>query len=133
MCAPSSTIDMTLSSGEEIRIEQRKPEEVTEMWYEKRMAPEGVGVVNPAFDVTDHSLVTGIITEKGIARAPFREAFEAMREFAALFDNESIEYVLDSLTEYRLPEADGARVEDIRTALSKLDWEALGLLLRRED
>ena len=69
---------MAIETGDEIRIEQRKPEEVTEMWYEKRMAPEGVGVVNPAFDVTDHELVTGIITEKGIARAPFREAFEAM-------------------------------------------------------
>ncbi len=78
VCAPSSTIDMTLSGGDEIPIEQRKAEEVTEMWYEKRMAPEGVGVVNPAFDVTDHDLVTGIITEKGIARAPYREAFEAM-------------------------------------------------------
>ena len=72
VCAPSSTIDMTMESGEEIHIEQRKPEEVTEMWYEKRMAPEGVGVVNPAFDVTDHSLVTGIITEKGIATAPLK-------------------------------------------------------------
>ncbi len=78
VCAPSSTIDMTLESGEEIPIEQRSPEEVTEMWYRERMAPEGVGVVNPAFDVTDHELVTGIITEKGIARAPFKESFEAM-------------------------------------------------------
>ncbi len=78
VCAPSSTIDMTLESGEEICIEQRKPEEVTEMWYRERMAPEGVGVVNPAFDVTDHELVTGIITEKGIARAPYKEAFEKM-------------------------------------------------------
>ena len=78
VCAPSSTIDMTMESGEEIHIEQRKPEEVTEMWYEKRMAPEGVGVVNPAFDVKDHSLVTGIITEKGIATAPFKESFEKM-------------------------------------------------------
>lgn len=81
-CAPSSTIDMTMESGEEIHIEQRKPEEVTEMWYEKRMAPEGVGVVNPAFDVTDHSLVTGIITEKGIAypdeAGSFKAAFERM-------------------------------------------------------
>ena len=77
-CAPSSTIDMTLQSGDEITIEQRKPEEVTEMWYARRMAPEGVGVVNPAFDVTDHSLVTGIITEKGIAYAPFKESFEKM-------------------------------------------------------
>ncbi len=78
VCAPSSTIDMTLESGDEITIEQRKAEEVTEMWYEQRMAPEGVGVVNPAFDVTDHSLVTGIITEKGIATAPFKESFEKM-------------------------------------------------------
>ena len=78
VCAPSSTIDMTVSSGDEIFIEQRSPEEVTEMWYEKRMAPEGVGVVNPSFDVTDGSLVTGIITEKGIATAPFKESFEKM-------------------------------------------------------
>ncbi len=78
VCAPSSTIDMTMESGEEIHIEQRKPEEVTEMWYKERMAPEGVGVVNPAFDVTDHELVTGIITEKGIAYAPFKESFEKM-------------------------------------------------------
>ena len=81
-CAPSSTIDMTMESGDEIHIEQRKPEEVTEMWYAKRMAPEGVGVVNPAFDVTDHSLVTGIITEKGIAypdeNGSFKTAFEQM-------------------------------------------------------
>ena len=81
-CAPSSTIDMTMESGGEIHIEQRKGEEVTEMWYAKRMAPEGVGVVNPAFDVTDHSLVTGIITEKGIAypdeNGSFKSAFERM-------------------------------------------------------
>jgi len=78
VCAPSSTIDMTVASGDDIHIEQRKPEEVTEMWYEKRMAPEGVGVVNPSFDVTDHEFVTGIITEKGIATAPFKESFEKM-------------------------------------------------------
>ena len=73
---------MTMESGDEIHIEQRKPEEVTEMWYEKRMAPEGVGVVNPAFDVTDHNFVTGIITEKGIAypdeTGSFKSAFEKM-------------------------------------------------------
>ena len=78
VCAPSSTIDMSLSSGKEIPIEQRKPEEVTEMWYKKRMAPEGVGVYNPAFDVTDHSLITGIITERGLCTAPFEEAFEKL-------------------------------------------------------
>lgn len=76
VCAPSSTIDMSLKSGEEIVIEERPAEEVTEKWYAERMAPEGVKVDNPAFDVTDHSLVTGIITEKGIAYPPFDKAFE---------------------------------------------------------
>ena len=78
VCAPSSTIDMSLASGAEIPIEQRAAEEVTEMWYKKRMAPEGVGVYNPAFDVTDHSLITGIITERGICTAPFEDAFRAL-------------------------------------------------------
>ncbi len=78
VAAPTSTIDMSLASGDLIPIEERKPEEVTEMWYAKRMAPEGVKVCNPAFDVTDHSLVTGIITDKGIAYPPFDKAFEAM-------------------------------------------------------
>lgn len=78
VCAPSSTIDMSLASGAEIPIEQRAAEEVTEMWYKKRMAPEGVGVYNPAFDVTDHSLITGIITERGICTAPFEAAFRAL-------------------------------------------------------
>ena len=78
VCAPSSTIDMSLASGKEIPIEQRKPEEVTEMWYKKRMAPEGVGVYNPAFDVTDHSLITGIITERGICAVPYEEAFKKL-------------------------------------------------------
>ena len=78
VCAPSSTIDMSLASGTEIPIEQRSAEEVTEMWYKKRMAPEGVGVYNPAFDVTDHSLITGIITERGICTAPYEEAFRKL-------------------------------------------------------
>lgn len=77
-CAPSSSIDMSLASGSLIPIEERNGDEVTTMWYRERMAPEGVKVVNPAFDVTDHSLVTGIITEKGIAYHPFGEAFTAM-------------------------------------------------------
>ena len=78
VCAPSSTIDMSLSSGREIPIEERPGEEVTEMWYAERMAPEGVGVYNPAFDVTDHELITGIITERGLCKAPFDEAFRAL-------------------------------------------------------
>ena len=69
---------MSIASGDDIVIEERPAEEVTEAWYEKRMAPEGVKVNNPAFDVTDHSLITGIITEKGIAYPPFDKAFERM-------------------------------------------------------
>lgn len=76
ICAPTSTIDMNTPTGADIKIEQRKPEEVTEMWYSERMAPEGVKVFNPAFDVTDSDLITGIITEYGIARYPFTEDFK---------------------------------------------------------
>ena len=61
---------------DQIKIEQRKPEEVTEMWYKERMAPEGVKVFNPAFDVTDHELIAGIVTEFGIARPPYTESFK---------------------------------------------------------
>ena len=66
VCAPTSTIDMACSSGDKIVIEERDGSEITEQWYEKRMAPDAVNVINPAFDVTDHELITGIITEKGI-------------------------------------------------------------------
>lgn len=66
VAAPTSTIDISLESGELIPIEQRNPDEVTEMWYENRMAPDGVGVFNPAFDVTPNELITAIITERGI-------------------------------------------------------------------
>jgi len=76
VCAPTSTIDMNTATGADIVIEQRKPEEVTEMWYERRMAPEGINVFNPAFDVTDADLITGIVTEYGVCRAPFKEGFE---------------------------------------------------------
>lgn len=63
---PTSTIDYEASSGESIIIEERDPREVTDLWYTRRMAPEGVGVYNPAFDVTPRGLITAIITEKGI-------------------------------------------------------------------
>lgn len=78
VCAPSSTIDLETPTGDQIPIEMRNPDEVTEMWYKERMAPEGINVFNPAFDVTDHSLITGIITEKGMCHAPFDKAFEAL-------------------------------------------------------
>lgn len=80
VCAPTSTIDMNTKTGADIKIEERKPAEVTEMWYSERMAPEGVKVFNPAFDVTDNDLVTGIVTEYGIATAPFEESFKKIFE-----------------------------------------------------
>jgi methylthioribose-1-phosphate isomerase len=80
VCAPTSTIDMTIKKGGDIVIEQRPPEEVTEMWYKERMAPKGVKVYNPAFDVTDNALITGIITEYGIAHPPYTESLRSIFE-----------------------------------------------------
>ena len=74
VCAPTSTIDITVPDGDGIVIEQRSPEEVTSMWYESPMAPTGVKVYNPAFDVTDHELITGIITEYGVLHEPYDRA-----------------------------------------------------------
>ncbi len=76
VCAPSSTLDFACTTGKDIVIEQRDPAEVTELWYRRRMAPEGVGVLNPAFDVTDHALIAGIITEKGVLRPPYAESLK---------------------------------------------------------
>lgn len=76
VCAPTSTIDLNTLSGNDIRIEERPAEEVTEMWYHERMAPEGVKVFNPAFDVTDHALIAGIVTEYGVAREPYTESLQ---------------------------------------------------------
>ncbi|MDR0550537.1 MAG: S-methyl-5-thioribose-1-phosphate isomerase [Spirochaetaceae bacterium] len=78
VCAPTSTIDMNIKTGKDIVIEERKPEEITEMWYKERMAPAGVKVFNPAFDVTGNELITAMITEYGIARAPYTESFKAI-------------------------------------------------------
>ncbi len=77
--APLSTVDLACARGADIHIEERSPEEVTEKWYARRMAPEGVKVLNPAFDVTDAGLVTAIVTEKGIARAPYGEALRRLK------------------------------------------------------
>lgn len=76
VCAPTSTIDMMCETGAGIPIEERSEKEITEMWYEKRMAPKGVKTFNPAFDVTDAQNITAIITEYGIATAPFEKSFE---------------------------------------------------------
>ena len=80
---PTSTIDMNCPDGDHIPIEERDGEEIKTMWYEKPMALPDVKCYNPAFDVTDHELIAGIVTEKGICRAPYTESL------AALFDNKS--------------------------------------------
>ncbi len=79
VCAPTATIDLDTPDGEAIHIEERPAEEVTEMWYETRMAPEGIKVFNPAFDVTAHELITAIITEHGIARPPFSQSLRELK------------------------------------------------------
>lgn len=77
--APVSTIDFDIESGEEIVIEERNMEEVTHI-DGIRIAPEGVKVYNPAFDVTPHENITGIITEKGIIKPPFKENILKLKE-----------------------------------------------------
>lgn len=69
--APSSTIDGSCGTGGDIRIELRPSEEIGEKFFVEPMAPRGVKCYNPAFDVTDSSLITAIVTEKGIIYPPF--------------------------------------------------------------
>ncbi|NLT39429.1 MAG: S-methyl-5-thioribose-1-phosphate isomerase [Clostridiales bacterium] len=75
---PTSTIDLATPTGSEIEIELRDPDEIRLKWYSEPMAPRGVKCYNPAFDVTDNSLISGIITEKGICRAPYSESLAAL-------------------------------------------------------
>jgi methylthioribose-1-phosphate isomerase len=75
--APTSTFDLSLSSGKEIPIEERSPNEVTHV-QGVRLAPEGVGIRNPAFDVTPNRLVTAIVCENGVARAPYVESLRRL-------------------------------------------------------
>ncbi|MBX7247264.1 MAG: S-methyl-5-thioribose-1-phosphate isomerase [Candidatus Sumerlaeaceae bacterium] len=79
VAAPLSSIDISLSSGAEIPIEERNADEITSL-HGLKIAPEGVKVFNPAFDVTPHRLVTAFITEKGIVRPSYE------KNLTALFD-----------------------------------------------
>ena len=74
--APLSTFDLT-SNPDDVIIEQRKATEVTGIG-EKRTAPEGIDVINPAFDMTPPELINGIITEKGVAKAPYEESIKKL-------------------------------------------------------
>jgi methylthioribose-1-phosphate isomerase len=77
VAAPTSTIDLSLSSGAKIPIEVRSPEEVTHI-QGVPIAPEGIRAANPAFDITPHGYVTAIITERGIIRAPYTKEMKKM-------------------------------------------------------
>ncbi|HKA34047.1 MAG TPA: S-methyl-5-thioribose-1-phosphate isomerase [Candidatus Binatia bacterium] len=76
VAAPTSTIDPKCASGAEIPIEQRDPREVSHI-FGRAITPRGVQVLNPAFDVTDHELVSAIITEKGVITPPFAQNIRA--------------------------------------------------------
>lgn len=75
---PSTTIDFSCPTGDDIPIEERPPEEIKELYYAQPMALPEVQCYNPAFDVTDHSLLSGIVTERGIARPPFDVSFRTL-------------------------------------------------------
>ena len=77
VAAPWATIDMATAHGDLIPIEQRDPREVTHS-NGRQMTPDGVGIENPAFDVTPAKYITAIITERGVLRAPFEQAIAAM-------------------------------------------------------
>jgi len=77
VAAPISTVDLETPDGSKIPIEQRNPAEVTHI-AGKAITPEGVGVENPAFDVTPAKYVTAIVTERGIARAPYEESLREL-------------------------------------------------------
>jgi methylthioribose-1-phosphate isomerase len=75
VAAPMSTVDLAVRSGAEIPVEERAGIEVTEI-AKKRLAPEGISIRNPAFDITPHHLVTAIVTERGVAKPPFLESIK---------------------------------------------------------
>ncbi len=79
VAAPLSTIDMNCPTGEQIPIEERNRREITHV-KDIQLAPDGIEVSNFAFDVTPHDLIAGIITEKGVARAPFSDSLKKMFE-----------------------------------------------------
>jgi methylthioribose-1-phosphate isomerase len=83
VAAPWSTVDLNTPTGEQIPIEQRNSKEVTHM-AGKQIAPDGVKVENPAFDVTPSKYVTAIITERGVARAPYLESLKYLAASAGV-------------------------------------------------
>lgn len=77
VAAPLSTIDLNCPTGDQIPIEERDASEVT-YFYRQKIAPDGIEVFNPAFDVTPHELVTAIVTEKGVVKEPYLESLKKL-------------------------------------------------------
>lgn len=82
VAAPITTLDLSLKSGDEIPIEERDTKEVTHI-RDQQMGPDGVDVHNPAFDITPNELIEAIITDKGVARAPYVESLSKLFEVGA--------------------------------------------------
>ena len=81
VAAPLTTLDMSLHSGDQIPIEERDPAEVTHI-RDQQLAPDGISVHNPAFDVTPNHLIAAIITDKGVARAPYDKSLKELFQSA---------------------------------------------------
>jgi methylthioribose-1-phosphate isomerase len=79
VAAPLSTFDFAITDGSHIPVEERSPEEVTQIWGQT-VAPAGAPALNLAFDVTPHDLISGIITERGIARPPYTSSLKLLRQ-----------------------------------------------------
>jgi methylthioribose-1-phosphate isomerase len=77
VAAPISTLDLSLSSGDGIPIEERGGREVTHV-QGARLAPVGIEIANPAFDITPHRYVAAIVTERGVARAPYEDSLRQL-------------------------------------------------------
>ncbi|MCX7661902.1 MAG: S-methyl-5-thioribose-1-phosphate isomerase, partial [Candidatus Omnitrophica bacterium] len=73
VAAPKTTFDLSIPSGKFIKIEQRSPQEITHLYFKKPIAPKGINVFNPAFDLTPNELITAFITDYGIIRPPFKK------------------------------------------------------------
>jgi methylthioribose-1-phosphate isomerase len=83
IAAPISTFDLDTKTGKDIPIEERPADEITGLFFKKPIAARGAKVYNPAFDVTPHNLITAIITERGIIRAPFKKNIKKIRDTSA--------------------------------------------------
>jgi methylthioribose-1-phosphate isomerase len=79
VAAPLTTFDLSIATGEEIPIEERDSKEITHIG-ERKLGPEGVIVHNPAFDVTPNNLITAIITDRGVVRAPYERSLRSLAE-----------------------------------------------------